>query len=259
MLAVAPPAIRWRVPEAPIRMIRVLVVDDEEPARARLASLLAAFPDVEIVGEAVDGPEAIERIAALRPDAVFLDVEMPGCSGLDVAASLAAPRPQIVFCTAFDGLRRRRLRARVGRLSAQAGEPGAAGGDGGAAHARARRRGQCRSRVRAAPAPSASPAPRNVERYPERFLARRLQRYHVVSASDVLFFAIDDGSPASTPPAGHYWMQPTLNDLEARLDPARFFRVSRAVIVAIGAVREVQPHRWRQRHAHARQRHGRSK
>lgn len=86
-----------------------------------------------------------------------------------------------------------------------------------------------------------SPAPSG-ERYPERFLARRLQRYHVVSASDVLFFAIDAGITRVHTAGGHYWMQPTLNDLEARLDPARFFRVSRAVIVSIEAVREVQPH-----------------
>jgi two-component system, LytTR family, response regulator len=222
-------------------MIRVLVVDDEEPARARLASLLAVFPDVEIAGEAADGPEAIERVAALRPDAVFLDVEMPGCSGLDVAASLAAPRPQIVFCTAFDDyavdafelesvdyllkpVSRARLAATVSRLTA-------------------------RARALADPA-SASEAPdavsvtgaRSVERYPERFLARRLQRYHVVAAADVLFFAVDDGITRVHTTGGHYWMQPTLNDLEARLDPARFFRVSRAVIVAIEAVREVQPH-----------------
>jgi two-component system, LytTR family, response regulator len=80
------------------------------------------------------------------------------------------------------------------------------------------------------------------ERYPERFLARRLQRYHVVAASDVLFFAIDAGITRVHTAGGHYWMQPTLNDLEARLDPARFFRVSRAAIVAIEAIREVQPY-----------------
>jgi serine phosphatase RsbU (regulator of sigma subunit) len=83
-------------------MIRVLLVDDEQPARERLRQLLATHGDVEIVGEAEDGVQATERIAELSPDVVFLDIQMPGASGLDVVASLARPRPTIIFCTAFD-------------------------------------------------------------------------------------------------------------------------------------------------------------
>jgi CheY-like chemotaxis protein len=82
-------------------MIRALIVDDEEPARARLGRLLAAN-GLEVVGEAADGQEALGRIAALAPDLVFLDIQMPGLSGLDVAGRLPPPRPRIVFCTAFD-------------------------------------------------------------------------------------------------------------------------------------------------------------
>jgi sigma-B regulation protein RsbU (phosphoserine phosphatase) len=83
-------------------LIRTLLVDDERPARDRLRQMLAALPEVEVVGEAADGVEAIERIAELRPDLIFLDIEMPGRTGLEVAASLRPPRPQIIFCTAFD-------------------------------------------------------------------------------------------------------------------------------------------------------------
>jgi two-component system LytT family response regulator len=82
--------------------IRALIVDDEEPARERLRRLLDEGPDVEVVGEAEDGECALERVAALSPSVVFLDIQMPGCSGLEVAASLPSPRPHIVFCTAFD-------------------------------------------------------------------------------------------------------------------------------------------------------------
>ncbi len=81
-------------------MIRAVIVDDEAPARDRLRRLLAG--KVEVVGEAGDGHEALASIAALAPDVVFLDIQMPGPSGLEVAARLAAPRPRIVFCTAFD-------------------------------------------------------------------------------------------------------------------------------------------------------------
>jgi sigma-B regulation protein RsbU (phosphoserine phosphatase) len=82
-------------------MIRALIADDEAPARDRLRHLLSAA-DVEVVGEAEDGEHAVEQIDALAPDLVFLDIQMPALSGLEVAARLRAPRPRIVFCTAYD-------------------------------------------------------------------------------------------------------------------------------------------------------------
>jgi len=83
-------------------MLRALLVDDEEPARLRLRAMLAEHDDIEIVDEAGDGEEALERIGRSGPDLVFLDIQMPGLSGLEVAASLEPPRPRIIFCTAFD-------------------------------------------------------------------------------------------------------------------------------------------------------------
>ena len=84
-------------------MIRAVIVDDEAPARARLRRLLStAEVEIEIIGEAEDGLEAVSRIDALAPDLVFLDIQMPALSGLEVAARLQAPRPRIVFCTAYD-------------------------------------------------------------------------------------------------------------------------------------------------------------
>jgi two-component system LytT family response regulator len=83
-------------------MMRVLIVDDEAPARARLRQLLAAHVDLEIAGEAETGVQAMEMAAALRPDLLLLDIQMPGSSGIDVAACLAQPRPHVIFCTAYD-------------------------------------------------------------------------------------------------------------------------------------------------------------
>ncbi|MFZ2653043.1 MAG: LytTR family DNA-binding domain-containing protein, partial [Burkholderiaceae bacterium] len=80
----------------------VLIVDDEAPARARLRRLLAAAADVDVVGEAADADAALRMCAELTPEALFLDVQMPGASGLDVAASLPDPAPAVVFVTAFD-------------------------------------------------------------------------------------------------------------------------------------------------------------
>jgi len=83
-------------------MIRAFLVDDEQPARDRLRRLLAELPGVSVVGEAADGEEALREIPQVAPDLVFLDIQMPGRTGMEVAAALSPPRPRIVFCTAFD-------------------------------------------------------------------------------------------------------------------------------------------------------------
>ncbi len=83
-------------------MIRAVLVDDEPPARLRLRQMLAEAGDVLIVGEAGDADEARVAVDTTHPDVVFLDIEMPETRGTAFAASLAEPRPFIVFATAFD-------------------------------------------------------------------------------------------------------------------------------------------------------------
>ena len=82
--------------------MRILIVEDERPARDKLRRLLAEEADVTEVAEARDGVEALEQVEAFKPDAVFLDIQMPEVSGIEVAASLPIPAPLIVFATAFD-------------------------------------------------------------------------------------------------------------------------------------------------------------
>ncbi|MBB3221543.1 LytR/AlgR family response regulator transcription factor [Pseudoduganella umbonata] len=86
--------------------MRILIVDDERPARDRLRRLLAGQEGIGAVDEARDGVEALAKVEAFRPDALLLDIQMPGLSGLDVAASLpaspTAPAPLVVFVTAHD-------------------------------------------------------------------------------------------------------------------------------------------------------------
>ncbi len=209
-------------------MIRALLVDDEQPARARLRRLLTEVPDVEIAGEAEDGGRAMEEIARLVPDVVFLDIQMPGCTGMEVAASLALPRPHIIFCTAFDQyavdafevsavdyllkpINRARLARALDRIRAGLKSDDAVE----------------RATLAAAP--------------PSRFLARRGSTYHVVLGRDVLCFVSEDGLTRLSAADQQYWMSPTLNDLEARLDPRHFFRISRGAIVNLDTVREVSP------------------
>ncbi len=83
--------------------MRVLVVDDEPLARTRLAALLAACDDVEVVGRAGDGEEALVAIHAATPDVVLLDIAMPGTDGVALAQRLVGRvRPQVIFCTAYE-------------------------------------------------------------------------------------------------------------------------------------------------------------
>jgi two-component system, LytTR family, response regulator len=207
--------------------LRALIVDDETPSRERLRRMLAEWKDVEVAGEAADGEEAMARIAELQPAVVFLDIQMPGATGLEVAASLPDPRPHIVFCTAFDQyavdafelhaidyllkpVSRARLEKALDRVRQNA--PSGTGLD--------RMAGQAA---------------------PTRFLARKGTTYRVVPAREVLAFVSEDGLTKLLAPGQHFWMNPTLNELEARLDPRRFFRVSRAAIVNLDAVKEVEP------------------
>ena len=207
-------------------MIRCLLVDDEAPARDRLRELLASHADVMVVGEADDGAEALERVSALHPDLVFLDIQMPGATGLEVAASLAAPRPRIVFCTAFDAhavdafelhaldyLLKPVSRARLAATL---------------------------ERVRAVPAAEAEAALARTPQ-PQRLLARSGARWLVLAADDVASFTSEGGLTLVRAGGKTAWMQPSLLDLEARLDPAAFVRVSRSALVQLSHVAEVVP------------------
>jgi two-component system, LytTR family, response regulator len=207
-------------------MIRALIVDDEALARERLRRLLDETGDVEIVGEAEDGLDAMTRIAELAPQAVFLDIQMPGCTGLEVAASLPEPRPHIIFCTAFDqyAIDAFELHAVDYLLKPVS---------------RARLQ-KALDRVRTGP-PAPMDAALRASAPVSRFLARKGAAYRVVPAQDVLCFVSENGLTKLQTEGQHYWVPPTLNDLEARIDPARFFRISRAAIVNLDAVHEVVP------------------
>lgn len=212
--------------------IKTLIVDDEEPARDRLKNLLQPHRDIEVTGEAGDGVEALERISELKPDLIFMDIQMPGCDGLEVVQSLVSPRPAIVFCTAFD------------QYAVDAFELNAV--DYLLKPVSRARLARALERVKGAtPAETelkAVKASRALKKAPERFLAKRGAKFRVISKHEVLYFASQEGlTKLCSRENREYWIQPSLTDLEKRLNSSEFFRVSRAVIVNLRAVREVVP------------------
>jgi two-component system LytT family response regulator len=211
--------------------LRVLIADDEAPARARLRQMLGSEPDLEIAGEAESGGETIKLAVALKPDVILLDIQMPGCSGIDVAACLPKPRPHLVFCTAYDQhavdafelhavdyllkpISRARLTQALGRVRAVSSQSHESALDQAA---------------RAQPAAMV------------RFLVRSASRYLVIPEARVLYFSSEDGMTKLVAESGQYWMEPTLNELDQRLNPSHFFRVSRAAVVNLNAVAEIRP------------------
>src|SRR5882724_921118 len=84
--------------------MRSLIVDDEESARARLTRMLGSHPEIVIAGEARDGLEAVEKIEELKPELVFLDIELPGLTGFEVLQALrgTASMPLVIFVTGYD-------------------------------------------------------------------------------------------------------------------------------------------------------------
>lgn len=208
-------------------MIRALIVDDEEPARERLRRLLGEVGDVEVAGEAADGEQAMAQIAALAPDVVFLDIQMPGATGLEIAVSLPAPRPHIVFCTAYD------------QYAVDAFELNAV--DYLLKPVSRARLTKALERVRQGVASDEALDRSTRANPPVRFLARHGNTYRVVPARDVLYFASEDGLTKLQTMHEGCWVPPTLNELEARLNPRQFFRISRSAIVNLDAIRELSP------------------
>lgn len=212
-------------------MIRVLLVDDEQPARDHLRELLTPHADVEIAAEAEEGEQAIELIAAAKPDLILLDIQMPGCSGLDIAASLPSPRPKIVFCTAFD------------KYAVDAFEVHAV--DYLLKPVSRVRLAKALDRVRQAVVPSRDEAVDNLirsqPRPQPRFLVKHGGRYRVIAEEEADYFSIENGMTAIHAGGQRCWMDVTLAELERRLDPSGFVRISREHVVRIAAIAEVLP------------------
>ncbi|MEO8310782.1 MAG: LytTR family DNA-binding domain-containing protein [Caldimonas sp.] len=219
-----------------------LIADDEPNLAAYLRELLKkAWPELAIVAVARNGVEAAERIAALEPDLAFLDIKMPGLTGLEVAQGIEGPT-RVVFVTAYDEfavaafeqqaldyvlkpVKAERLARTVERLRREFAADAAASTTGGApAPAR-----EANDERLAAVLSQLLAAPRSA---PLRYVrASQGEITHQVAVADVLFFQADDKYTCVRTAAAEHLIRTTISELAAQLDPERFVQVHRSTIV----------------------------
>jgi two-component system, LytTR family, response regulator LytT len=220
--------------------LRALVVDDEPLAREELCYLLHQMGDiVEVVGQAESGPDALDAVADHEPDLVFLDVQMPGLTGFEVARRLLADGPavSIVFVTAFD-------QHAIEAFEVNAVDYLLKPVESGRLQVAVQRVKQRLSATR----PLNDQLERIVQWVEER-QGRRDQmavkvgeRFLLVQADDIIFASMADESinivTSQISGTGNFR---TLDELQARLDPARFWRVHRSHLVNINKIKEIVP------------------
>ena len=216
--------------------LRVLIVDDEPLARQRIEDLLAHEQGIEILGTADNGDRAIEKIRAQHPDLVFLDVQMPGMTGLDVVRSVGIDAmPPTIFVTAYDqhALKAFELAALDYLVKPFDDERFEQALARGRAHAELREARALRERLRAMLDGDAGTPSSNY-----------IQRIPVESRGKVQYIPVDqiDYIAASGPYAEivvgtrRHLVRETMQSLEESLDPARFMRVHRSAIVPLDRV-----------------------
>jgi two-component system LytT family response regulator/two-component system response regulator LytT len=226
-------------------LLKALVVDDEQLARDELCFQLQQLGDVEIVGQAGNGLEALSAIERSDPDLVFLDVQMPGLTGFEVARRLLADdrAPAVVFVTAFD------------QHAIEAFEVNAV--DYLLKPVEAPRLEQAVQRARkrltaARPGEGAPPLNDQLERFVKMMTglqSRREQvavkvgeRFLLVQAEEIIFASLtDDSINIVTGQVSGTSNYRTLDDLQARLDPEVFWRVHRSHLVNINKIKEIVP------------------
>lgn len=214
--------------------LRIVIVDDEPPARARLRRLLKAHDDVEVVAECGDGATAVQVIEAESPDLVLLDVQMPELDGFEVLRTLDVPElPEIIFVTAFDKYAVRAFEVhaldyvvkpveqdRFDRALLRARQHLSEQRDGIA--------GLLRDLAR--------------ERaYLTRMPVRSEGRIKVIDLVEVDWLGAADNYVIIHAGAREYLVRDTIAAVERQLDPAQFVRVHRSTIVRIDRIAELVP------------------
>jgi two-component system, LytTR family, response regulator len=216
-----------------LKSLRALIIDDELPARKKLAMLMREEADIEIVGQCANGLEAIAAIEERHPDVIFLDIQMPGLNGFEMLEALGSDNlPFVVFVTAYDEYAVKAFEVHALDYLLKPFDRS--------------RLQDCLARVRKQQH-STSP---NLHELLEQFRPKEyLSRFVVKTRGRVLLLKIDDVD--SLEASGNYvelrsgkqsyLVRETLNDVERKLDPQRFARVHRSTIVNVDRIQELQP------------------
>ena len=209
--------------------MRVLIVDDEPLALDWLRNTLGRLRGVEVVGEARDGDAALEQVAALDPDLVLLDIQMPGRSGVEVARALAErPRPEVIFVTAFS------------HWAAEAFELDAA--DYLLKPVRADRLEEAISRARRRRS-GPQPAPPSAADFEQGFWVRHKEGLVRVLVAEIRRIEADKDYALIHTGTRTHILRTTMRELQARLDPREIVRVHRSAFVRLATVRRVERNR----------------
>ena len=217
--------------------IRALLADDEQAARLRLRRLLDDLPSIEIIGEASNGIEALETIERLKPQLLFLDIQMPGLSGFEVLKSLSKdiPRPLTIFITGFHEHALEAFRARAIAYLLKPIEED---------HLKemVERAGHL-----LASTSSREEEDRNVNRLLEddplpleQIVARKANRVFLLDPTEALFFYMDGGIVRVRVENDTFWVNYQLGELEQALSSRGFFRARRSSLVNLKRVKEIR-------------------
>jgi two-component system LytT family response regulator len=210
-------------------MIRVLIVDDEPPARRKVRRFLGRDPEIAEVQEAGSGSEAVEAIQAFQPDLVFLDVQMPGMDGFAVLSALPEPREfHVIFLTAYDQHALRAFDAEALDYLLKPVDP--------ERFERALERAKDQIVLR---------SERGTLQEARRFLKRILvekNRREILLPVEQLDWAESDRNYVCLHAGGEtYTIRCTLEDFSRQLDPDQFARISRSELINLDRVREMHP------------------
>ncbi|HEV2205035.1 MAG TPA: response regulator, partial [Candidatus Acidoferrales bacterium] len=219
------------------RKIRAAIVDDEELARQVLAEYLAAHPDVEVAAQCANGFEAVKAIAELKPDLVFLDIQMPKLDGFEVL-ELVGSGTEVVFVTAYDNYAIRAFEVHaVDYLLKPVGAERFE-----AALERARERLSGKAPHQPVPAAELAAAARPPSQYLERIPVRDGTRVFIIPIAKLDYAEAQDDYVALVSDGKKHLKQQTISSLESGLDPSRFMRIHRSFIVNLERVARLEPY-----------------
>lgn len=218
---------------SPVKKYRAVIVDDEELARLVLRELLGAHPEIEIIAECANGFEAVKSISELKPDLLFLDVQMPKLNGFEVL-ELIGPGPAVVFVTAYDQYALRAFEAQA--VDYLLKPFGADRLKVAVEHSQQRLGGSL------PPAAELAAQARPPAQYLERVVVKEGSRVQIIPVTKLDYAEAQDDYVALCAEGKKHLKQQTISSLEKALDPARFLRIHRGYIVNLQRVTKIEPY-----------------